>query len=163
MICHRVADNSARNLLWGVDGCNGNVVFFVQKQQKKEGAMQGKHNSFAQLFKALRKQKRITLRAFCDKAEADPGNISRMERGAMPPPQDRDILIRYANALEIYQGSDDWYLFFDLAAADRGIIPKDIMEDEELVQQLPAFFRTLRGQKPTEDDLRRVVEKIKKS
>jgi hypothetical protein len=32
-----------------------------------------------------------------------------------------------------------------------------------LVQQLPAFFRTLRGQKPTEDDLRRVVEKIKKN
>lgn len=81
----------------------------------------------------------------------------------MPPPQDRDILSRYANALEIRNGSDDWYLFFDLAAADRGIIPKDIMEDAELVQQLPAFFRTLRGQKPTEDDLRRVVEKIKRN
>jgi transcriptional regulator with XRE-family HTH domain len=120
-------------------------------------------DSFAGLFKALRKEKRITLRAFCDKAEADPGNISRMERGAMPPPQDREILTRYANALGISQGSDDWYLFFDLAAADRGIIPKDIMEDEELVQKLPAFFRTLRGQKPTENDLRRVVEKIKKS
>jgi len=37
------------------------------------------------------------------------------------------------------------------------------MEDAELVQQLPAFFRMLRGQKPTEDDLRRVVEKIKKN
>ncbi len=120
-------------------------------------------DSFAALFKALRKDRRITLRAFCEKAEADPGNISRMERGAMPPPQDREILTRYANALEIRHGSDDWDLFFDLAAAGRGIIPKDIMEDAELVQQLPAFFRTLRGQKPTEDDLRRVVEKIKKN
>ncbi len=120
-------------------------------------------DSFAALFKALRKEKRITLRAFCEKAEADPGNISRMERGAMPPPQDREILSRYARALEIQNGSDDWYQFFDQAAADRGIIPKDIMEDEQLVQQLPAFFRTLRGQKPTEDDLRRVVEKIRKS
>ncbi len=125
--------------------------------------MKGKYSSFAELFKALRKEQRITLRAFCDRADADPGNISRMERGAMPPPQDRDILSRYAQALGISEDRDDWYLFFDLAAADRGIIPKDIMEDDELVQQLPAFFRTLRGQKPTEEDLRRVVEKIKKS
>jgi transcriptional regulator with XRE-family HTH domain len=122
-----------------------------------------KTESFGELFKALRKERRITLRAFCDAAEADPANISRMERGAMPPPQDRDILTRYAKALQIHNGGNDWYLFFDLAAANRGIIPKDIMEDDELVRQLPAFFRTLRGQKPTEDELRKVVEKIRKS
>lgn len=121
------------------------------------------YTSFAELFKGLRKERRITLRDFCDSAEADPGNISRMERGDMPPPQDRAILSRYAQALKISTGSDEWYLFFDLAAADRGIIPKDIMDDEQLVKQLPAFFRTLRGQKPTEEDLRKVVEKIKKS
>ena len=38
-----------------------------------------------------------------------------------------------------------WYSLVDLAAADRGIIPNDIMENEELVKELPAFFRTLRG------------------
>ncbi len=81
----------------------------------------------------------------------------------MPPPQDREILSRYATALDVKEGSDEWYLFFDLAAADRGIIPQDIMDDDELVRDLPAFFRTLRGQKPTEDEMRRVIEKIKKS
>ena len=125
--------------------------------------MRDTKQSFAGLFKALRKERRITLRAFCDAAEADPGNISRMERGAMPPPQDRDILTRYAQALQLAEGSDEWYLFFDLAAADRGIIPKDLMEDEELVKQLPAFFRTLRGQKPTEEEMHKVIEKIRKS
>ena len=116
--------------------------------------------SFSAMFQELRKAKRITLRAFCEKAEADPGNISRMERGRMPPPQDRDILSRYAKALKISEGSDEWYLFFDLAAVDCGIIPHDLMSDDDLVKQLPAFFRTLRGQKPTEDELRKVVEKI---
>jgi hypothetical protein len=86
-----------------------------------------------------------------------------MERRTMPPPQDREILSRYATALDVKEGSDEWYLFFDLAAADRGIIPQDIMDDDELVKELPAFFRTLRGQKPTEDEMRRVIEKIKKS
>src|ERR1035437_3637746 len=122
--------------------------------------MSEKTTTFAFYFKALRNEKRITLRAFCEAAGADPGNISRMERGGMIPPQDRHILTRYANALGLVAGSDEWYQFFDLAAADRGMIPQDLMEDAELVKQLPAFFRTLRGQKPTEDELRKVLQKI---
>jgi transcriptional regulator with XRE-family HTH domain len=119
--------------------------------------------TFASYFKTLRKDKRITLRAFCEAAGADPGNISRMERGGMIPPQDRLILTRYAQALGLVEGSNEWYQFFDLAAADRGMIPQDLMEDAELVKQLPAFFRTLRGQKPTENELRKVLQKIKES
>ena len=119
--------------------------------------------TFASYFKALRVEKRITLRAFCEAAGADPGNISRMERGGMIPPQDRLILTRYAEALGLTEGSDEWYQLFDLAAADRGMIPQDLMDDAELVKKLPAFFRTLRGQKPTEDELRKVLQKIKES
>lgn len=119
--------------------------------------------SFAAFFQALRKERRITLRAFCEAAKADPGNISRMERGAIPPPQDRSILDRYAAALDLKEGSDDWYLFFDLAAADCGIVPKDIMDDQELARHLPAFFRTLRGQKPTEAEMRKVLEEVRSS
>lgn len=121
------------------------------------------HQNFAAFFKALRKENRTTLRAFCELAGADPGNVSRLERRAIPPPQDREILMRYAAALGLKDGSDEWYLFFDLAAADRGIIPQDIMDDAELVKELPAFFRTLRGQKPTEAEMRKVIEKIRKS
>jgi transcriptional regulator with XRE-family HTH domain len=119
--------------------------------------------TFAAFFQTLRKERRITLRAFCEAAKADPGNISRMERGAIPPPQDREILCRYAAALNLKEAGDEWYLFFDLAAADCGIVPKDIMDDQELVRHLPAFFRTLRGQKPTEAEMRKAVEMIRKS
>ena len=125
--------------------------------------METTFQSFAELFKALRKRRRITLRDFCKRAKADPGNISRIERGIARPPQSREILERYAGALGIEINSDDWYLFNDLASADQGIIPKDIMEDEELVKQLPAFFRTIRGQKPTVEELRTVANKIKVS
>ena len=125
--------------------------------------MDGENRTFGEFFKFLRKKNKITLREFCIKASADPANISRLERGAMPPPQDPDILGRYAKALEIENGRDDWYTFFDLAAADRGIIPKDIMSDREAVKMLPAFFRTLRGQKPTEAEMKNLAEKIRKS
>lgn len=125
--------------------------------------MAGESKSFGDFFKSLRKKKRITLREFCIKASADPANISRLERGAMPPPQDTDILERYATTLGIKAGSDDWYTFFDLAAADHGIIPKDIMSDSEVVKMLPSFFRTLRGQKPTKEEMRKLADKIKKT
>ena len=125
--------------------------------------MAAESKSFGDFFKSLRKKKRITLREFCIKASADPANISRLERGAMPPPQDTDILERYATTLGIKAGSDDWYTFFDLAAADRGIIPKDIMSDSEVVKMLPSFFRTLRGQKPTKEEMRKLADKIKKT
>lgn len=125
--------------------------------------MANEYKFFGDFFKQLRKKKKITLREFCIQAQADPANISRLERGAMPPPQDKDILERYAKALGIKTGSDDWYTFFDLAAAGRGMIPKDLMSDSEVVKKLPAFFRTLRGQKPTEEEMLKLVDKIKKS
>jgi len=136
------------------------VVVFEQHLQHEVNMDEAKA-TFATYFKALRKEKRITLRAFCDAAGADPGNISRMERGGMVPPQDRDILTRYAQALGLLEGSAEWYQFFGLAAAGRGMIPQDLMDDEALVRQLPAFFRTLRGQKPTEEELRKIVHKIR--
>lgn len=117
--------------------------------------------TFGSYFRFLRQQKRITLRAFCKSACADPGNISRLERGVVPPPQSGDILEQYAAALGISEGSDEWYRFFDLAATERGKIPRDILDNEELAQSLPMFFRTLRGEKPTEEEMRGVAEKIR--
>lgn len=120
-------------------------------------------NRFGGFFEELRQRSKLTLREFCKRAGADPANISRMERGLMPPPKSRDILERYASVLGLEEATDDWYQFFDLAAADQGIVPADIMEDAELVNALPVFFRTLRGQKPTAEELRRIAEKIRKA
>jgi NAD(P)-dependent dehydrogenase (short-subunit alcohol dehydrogenase family) len=44
-----------------------------------------------------------------------------------------------------------------------GGVTTHIMDDAELVKELPAFFRTLRGQRPTETEMRKVVEKIRAS
>ncbi|OGV58566.1 MAG: hypothetical protein A2283_00520 [Lentisphaerae bacterium RIFOXYA12_FULL_48_11] len=125
--------------------------------------VESKAVTFGPYFKVLRMEKRITLREFCRRAGADPGNISKLERGVWPPPQDKDILERYARALDLKPATDEWYRFFDYAAADCGIIPQDIMSDEEVVKVLPVLFRTLRREKPTEEGLNRLVTKLKKS
>ena len=69
--------------------------------------------NFGPFFEKVRQGQRLTMREFCRRAGCDPANISRMERGLIPPPKDRDILERYAKALGITDGSDDWYQFFD--------------------------------------------------
>ena len=118
---------------------------------------------FGPYLKELRKLGRVTLRQFCAEANADPGNISKIERGLWPPPQDHEILERYARALNIKEGSDEWYKFFDNAAADRGILPQDLMSDKDVVEALPVLFRTLRREKPSSDDLDSLVRKLRRS
>jgi transcriptional regulator with XRE-family HTH domain len=119
--------------------------------------------TFGEFFKEKRISLRKTLRQFCTENKLDPGNISRLERGLMPPPQGSDKLEVYARVLQIKKGSDEWYTFFDLARIEAGRIPDELMKDDAVVASLPILFRTLRGQKISEKKLEKLVELIKKS
>ncbi len=118
---------------------------------------------FGSMLKRIRLQKNMTLREFCLKKGFDPGNYSRMERGLFPPPESRELLERYAKALGLKPGSDDWLELFDVAAAERGRIPEDIMSDEAVVDKLPVFFRTMRGKQLSPEQLDDLVERIRRS
>lgn len=116
---------------------------------------------FGEFFKVKRQALGLTLREFCLKHKLDPGNMSRMERGLLPPPQERQRLEEYAEYLALKPGSDDWYAFFDTAAAAKGRLPDELLEDEEVVAKLPLVFRTLRGKQLTEQQLRELIKKIR--
>jgi len=117
---------------------------------------------FGKFFKKMRQKSGLTLRQFCLKHKLDPGNISKIERGRAAPPKSRESLEKYATLLEIEKDSEDWYTFFDLAAACSGRIPPDLM-DEDLVEKLPLVFRTLRGEKLTSKKLLDLAELIRKN
>ena len=67
----------------------------------------------------------------------------------------------YAAALKLAEGSDSWYELFDLAAADKGEFPEDL-RDSELLAQLPALFRTMRGNAPSDEQLEHMVKLLRK-
>lgn len=119
--------------------------------------------SFGEFFKAKRQALGLTLREFCLKHKLDPGNLSRLERGLRPPPQDRKLLEEYADSLEMRSGSADWYTLFDLAAAAKGRLPDDLLEDQEVVAKLPLVFRTLRSKRLTDKQLDELVRKVRGS
>jgi transcriptional regulator with XRE-family HTH domain len=118
---------------------------------------------FGKYFKECRIALKKTLRQFCLKNKLDPGNISKLERGLLSPPQSREKLEEYAKFLKIKKGSDEWYTFFDLAAAETGRIPDDLMEEKEIEDKLPIFFRTLRGQKVPNEKLEELIKKLRGS
>ncbi|PIS36281.1 MAG: hypothetical protein COT35_12015 [Nitrospirae bacterium CG08_land_8_20_14_0_20_52_24] len=119
--------------------------------------------TFGEFFKQKRIALRKTLRQFCAENKLDPGNMSKLERGLLPPPQASDKLEEYARYLRIKKGSDDWYTFFDLARIEAGRIPQELLDDDSVAASLPILFRTLRGQKISEKKLDKLVQLIRKS
>lgn len=119
-------------------------------------------SAFGALLKRLRIARGLTLREFCKQHGFDPGNYSRVERGVFDPPRAREKLEKYARALGLRPGDDDWLEFFDTAAASRGEIPRDLLSDDEVVDKLPILFRTLRGKPISPDRLDELVERIRR-
>ena len=121
--------------------------------------MKREATTFGAFFKRQRMALGLTLREFCQQNGLDAGNLSRLERGLMPPPQG-EKLTAYAETLGLEEASDEWYEFFDLAAAEKGRIPEDL-KTEEVLDKLPILFRTLRGQKVPDDKLDELVNLVK--
>lgn len=118
--------------------------------------------TFGSFIKDRRIELRQTLRRFCEAHDLDAGNHSKLERGLLPPPAGEDKLAALAGHLELKKGSDDWRTFFDLAAAAKGQIPKDLLGDEEVLEKLPVLFRTLRGERVPADKLDALVDMIRR-
>ena len=123
--------------------------------------MKSENKNFGEFFKERRIALGKTLRQFCLDNNLDPGNISKLERRLLMPPQSRDKLEEYARLLKIKKGSDEWYTFFDLAAAETGRIPEELISKEDIVEKLPILFRTLRGQKVPEEKLEELIKKLR--
>jgi transcriptional regulator with XRE-family HTH domain len=119
--------------------------------------------TFGSYIREKREEQRVSLRQFCNELNIDPSRWSKVERGILQPPSDDETLNTMAKLLAIKKNSPDWAKLKDLAVLGRGEIPKDIMEDEELVACLPMVFRTLRREKPSKDQLLSLADLIRHS
>jgi transcriptional regulator with XRE-family HTH domain len=124
--------------------------------------MQGERKMFGKFIKDRRIEKGITLREFCKLIGTDASNWSKIERGQHAPPKSDEKLKKIAEVLGIPFGSDLWITMKDKAEIDTGYIPSDIRSDKELLGHLPMFFRTIRSEKPSAEDLDNLIEMIRK-
>ncbi|MEW6658710.1 MAG: helix-turn-helix transcriptional regulator [Thermodesulfobacteriota bacterium] len=117
---------------------------------------------FGDFIKEKRREKGLTLREFCKLLKLDASNWSKIERGILSPPQSEKKLEKIANILNIPMGSELWKEMRDKASISAGNIPKDILSDKSILNSLPMFFRTVRSEKPSPDELDQLINLIKK-
>jgi transcriptional regulator with XRE-family HTH domain len=137
---------------------HGNRFTTVPTKKSIEGGMV----MFGEFIKEKRIAKSVSLREFCKRIEMDASNWSKVERGLLAPPQDEEKLKKIARVLDIKIGSSLWKEMKDKANIDAGIIPEDILSDERVLNSLPIFFRTIRSEKPTPEDLDKLINMIRK-
>jgi transcriptional regulator with XRE-family HTH domain len=114
---------------------------------------------FGEMLRDLRIKKNLSLREICKLADFDPSNYSKIERGLMAPPSDEKVLIKWAKILGLTtKGVRE---FMDEAQIAQGIIPEDILSDSEALKLMPAFFRTVRNEKPTKQEIEKLFRLIK--
>jgi len=116
---------------------------------------------FGEIIKQKRLQKGLTLREFCKQLDEDASNWSKIERGKLAPPQDKDKLSKIAGLLGIKKESEEWKNIIDFASLDAGKIPEYIKNDKEVMQALPVFLRTIGSVKPTRDELEELIKILK--
>ena len=115
---------------------------------------------FGDLLWGLRTKKELTLRETYELVNYDPSNWSKIERGRLSPPSDRAVLLKWAKALGL-TNKIEIENFVDLAQVSQGIIPEDILSQKDAVGYLPAFFRTLRNERPTQEEICKLIELIR--
>ncbi len=120
-------------------------------------------HSFGTQLKRLRIERGLTLREFARILDKDVGNLSKLERGLLPPPKDESIIRSYVKALGLDEESDRAKELIVLASVEAGQIPKEVLGDAELVAKLPVFFRTVTGSKLDREKLHRFLDGLRKA
>ncbi len=117
---------------------------------------------FGDFIREKRLAKGLGLREFCELAELDPSNWSKIERDKLPVPDDREKLEKIAGIIGLKHGTSEWHQFFDLAYISQKKIPDEVYADTDVISALPVFFRTVRGEKPNRKELDKIIELLKK-
>lgn len=115
---------------------------------------------FGEFMKNQRLARDLTLRDFCRATGEDPSNWSKVERGILPPPTDETRLEKIAGVLGIV--GENIRDFIDKAITAAGSLPNFVMTNEVLLDQLPAFLRTVDNIKPSEEDFRRIIDLLQR-
>lgn len=130
-------------------------ILLPQKKKKR-------NLTFGEFIREKRLKAELTLRKFCEIAEVDPSNWSKIERDLLPVSYDRKKLEKIAEIVKVKKRSKDWLEYFDLASLSQQKIPDDLYSDEEVLKILPVFFRTMREKKPIKEDLKSLFEMLKR-
>jgi len=115
---------------------------------------------FGEFFRNRRIGLEKTLRQFCLKNDLDPGNLSRLERGALPPPEG-ERLEEYARMLGLEDDTEERRQFFALANAEADRPPSDLPASENVFNKVPVLLRTVDGHRLSGQQIDDLLEMLR--
>lgn len=118
--------------------------------------------TFGERLQDLRETADMGLREFCLNIGMEPSNYSRMERNITPAPQDHNKLEPIRKALGLSLESETWKDLLRLADLSRGMIPRTVMSDAEVMAKMPALMRRLDGQEITDHEVEELIKMIRR-
>ncbi len=118
---------------------------------------------FGEMVRERRKELRLGLREFAQRAGMDPGNLSKIERGRLAAPQSDEILNRICGALEWSPESAEADLLTDQTAIENGQIPEEVLGDDVVMAKMPLLLRTVQNKQLEPEQLDRLIEMIREA
>ncbi len=113
---------------------------------------------FGEFLRAQRLRAGFGLRAFAEAAGMQPSNLSNMEHGRIPPPQDRTTLEGLAELLGL--ADDERARLFDLAVAGRDRLPADVAAFAAQTPGIPVLLRTIENRGLKRAELEKLTEYV---
>ena len=111
--------------------------------------------TFGGLLKKIRVEEAdIGLRAFADLIDMKPSNLSNIERNRIPPPANREAIVRICDALGLAKNDQRRENLFDLAAEAKNRIPADVADAVKNQAGIPVLVRTVANKQLSEKKLR---------
>jgi transcriptional regulator with XRE-family HTH domain len=119
-------------------------------------------SKFGDLVRGRRAELRLSLRDFAMRADVDAGNLSKLERGRLNPPQDAAVLDRICVALEWDPQGNPAQELRDIAAVENGRIPEDLLNDEEVLSRMPLLLRTVHNRQLDHEEIEKLIDVIRR-
>lgn len=123
----------------------------------------GRRETFGEYLRGCRLKAGYGLRVFAEAIEMQPSNLSNVEHGRSPPPQDLGTLTRIVEALGFPEESKERERLFDLAvAAKKQKLPADVAAFAARTPGIPVILRTLQNRRLSRreiEDLTRYINR----
>lgn len=116
---------------------------------------------FGGFVKSVRLANQITAREASQGAGMLPSNFSKLEHGALKPPQDGLKQKHLAGAIGIQLGTEEETQFFDLAAKANNAIPVDLADIISKEDAVPLLLRTIGNKRLSKSDIERLIEIVR--
>lgn len=118
-------------------------------------------STFGRLIRLRRGELEMRLGELARRADLDAGNLSRIENGRVPPPQNEAVLSRIFMALDLEADGPTAKHLRDVAAIENGRIPHDIVADEQIMAQMPLLLRSVAKHRLNPEEVDRLVGLIR--